>query len=103
MSHVHSVVGLASTERVDIGLLFILNSPNYLKHRLSKVLEMLPRDLSADSKAISSPSTFFFFFLQHSCFKHSPALLKITVLLENPRAATAENNQDTHWGPARLI
>lgn len=61
MSHIHSVVGLANTERVVIGFLFIRNSPNYLKHRLSKVLEMFPQDLSADSKAISSRSTFFFF------------------------------------------
>lgn len=61
MSRIHSVVGLANTERVVIGFLFIRNSPNYLKHRLSKVLEMFPQDLSADSKAISSPSTFFFF------------------------------------------
>lgn len=37
---------------------FIRNSPNYPKHRLSKVLEMFPEDLSADSKAIS-PGTFF--------------------------------------------
>lgn len=60
------------------------------KHRLSKVLEMFPEDLSADSKAIS-PGTFF---LHHSCFKHSPALLKITFLLENLRATTAESIQD---------
>lgn len=63
-----------SSHRFFLFLFFIRNSPNYRKHRLSKVLEMFPEDLSADSKAISSPSTFFF--LQHSCFKHSPALLK---------------------------
>lgn len=68
---------------------FIRNSLNYLKPRLSKVLEMFPQDLSADSKAIS-PSKFF---LHHSCFKHFPVLLKITFFLENLRAATAENIQ----------
>lgn len=83
------------------GFVFIQNIPNYPKHRLSKVLELFPQDLSADSKAISSPSTFFF--LQHSRFKHSATLLKITLLLENLRAATAENNRDTHWRHAGLI
>lgn len=69
---------------------FIRNSPNYPKHRLSKVLEMFPEDLSADSKAIKPRHIS----LHHSSFKRSPALLKITFLLENLRAA--ENIQDTH-------
>lgn len=80
--HIHSLLGLASTEWVVMVFCLYPEQSKLPKHRLSKVLEMFPEDLSADSKAIS-PGTFF---LHHSCFKHSPALLKITFLLGKPES-----------------
>lgn len=58
---------------------FIRNSPNYPKHRLSKVLEKVPRGSECRFQSNKAPAHIS---LLRSSFKRSPALLKITLLLE---------------------